>query len=471
MLDVQKTKTFVDGIWEDSILPALVEFIRIPNKSPAFDPDWQKHGHMDSAVQLLVDWCLQQAIPGMKLEVIRRENRTPLIFMDIPGQTEDTILLYGHLDKQPEMAGWDEDLGPWKPVLRDGKLYGRGGADDGYACFASLAAIKALQEQNIPHGRCVVLIEASEESGSPDLMFYIEELKDRIGNPNLVICLDSGCGNYNQLWAITSLRGLISGVLHIEVLTQGIHSGEGGGVVPAAFQVARQLLSRIEDEKTGKIILQDLCCEIPEQRQKQAAETAKILGTDLYRDYPFAEGVQPLAQDHTQLILNRTWYPALAVTGADHLPGIANAGNVILPKLSLKISIRIPPQCDAEKAITRLQEVLEANPPFGARVQFEKQSRATGWVAPIEAPWLAQASQQASEAFFGAPAMYMGEGGTIPFMGMLGKKFPQAQFLITGVLGPHSNAHGPNEFLHIAMAKGLTGCVAHVIAEHYQAHV
>lgn len=448
-------------------MPELINYIRIPNKSPAFDPDWQKHGYMDQVVNQFVNWCQAQNIKGLQLEVVRLPNRTPLIYMDIAGTSDKTILLYGHLDKQPEMSGWREGLGPWLPVLDGDKLYGRGGADDGYATFASLLAIKALQEQHIAHARCVVIIEACEESGSYDLPFYIDHLLDRIGKPELVICLDSGCGNYEQLWNTTSLRGLIGGKLDVQILTEGVHSGDASGIVPSSFRLLRQLLDRVDNNRTGQVSDPAFSVNIPPQRQQQAELAAQVLNDQLATRFPFVEGAQAVNTDPTELILNRTWRPALSITGADGLPALANAGNVLRPGTSVKLSLRIPPGCDATRASNRLKEILESDPPCGAKVTFTPDWAATGWHAPAMASWLTETIDQASATYFGKPAMHMGEGGTIPFMGMLGEKFPQAQFLITGVLGPHSNAHGPNEFLHIPTAKKLTCCVAEVIAEHY----
>jgi acetylornithine deacetylase/succinyl-diaminopimelate desuccinylase-like protein len=397
---------------------------------------------------------------------VQLDNRTPVIFIDIPGNKDDTILLYGHIDKQPEMTGWDADLGPWIPVLRGDRLYGRGSADDGYATFASLAAIKALREQNIPHSRCVILIEACEESGSVDLPYYIEALKNRIGKPSLVICLDSGCGNYEQLWLTTSLRGLIGGILTISVLKQGVHSGAGSGIVPSCFRVLRQLLNRIEDEKSGDVLLPALQVEIPKERLQQAKQAATVLGKSVYQDLPLLPHVHPESTSSDDLILRRTWKPALSVIGCDGLPAIENAGNVTLPSLSVKLSMRIPPTCDAEVAAEALKNILEKDPPNHAHIHFDIQEKASGWNAPAENPALAQSTHRASLDYFGKNAIYLGEGGSIPFMGMLGKQFPQAQFLITGLLGPESNAHGPNEFLHIPTGKKLTACVAQVIADH-----
>jgi acetylornithine deacetylase/succinyl-diaminopimelate desuccinylase-like protein len=467
-MNTQALKTFIDQVWDDSIVPTLMEYIHIPNKSPMFDPQWKENGHMDRAVNLIATWCKHQNITDMQLEVVTLPDRTPLIFIEIPGDSADTVLLYGHLDKQPEMTGWDEDLAPWKPVLKGDKLYGRGGADDGYSAFASITAIKALREQKIPHARCIIIIEACEESGSYDLPFYMTSLENRIGNPDLVICLDSGCGNYDQLWMTTSLRGFVSGVLHIDVLKHGIHSGMGSGIVPSAFLVLRQLLARIENQTNGFIELKELQVEIPQARVDQAEQAASILRGEVYQSCPFLEGVEAISENVSELILNRTWRAALSVVGIDGLPGIQDAGNVTLPQLTLKFSMRIPPTLNAGEAAATLKKTLETDPPFHAHIEFDVDAKGTGWNAPPEKPWLSAAAQNASHNFFGREAVYLGEGGSIPFMGMLGKRFPNAQFVITGVLGPESNAHGPNEFLHIPMGKKLTACVAGIIAEHFQ---
>lgn len=473
LIDPTRAERFVSSKWDDEIVPQLVEYIRIPNKSPMFDADWVEHGHMEDAVKLMEGWARKQPIPGMQLEVVRLEGRTPLIFIDIPaangGNGDDCVLLYGHLDKQPEMTGWDDDLGPWKPVLRDGKLYGRGGADDGYAIYGSLAAIMALQEQKLPHARCVVLIEACEESGSYDLPAYVDHLADRIGQPSLVVCLDSGCGNYDQLWCTTSLRGLAGGNFTVKVLDEGVHSGDASGVVPSSFRLLRQLLSRIEDEKTGRILLEGLHVEIPAERLQQAEKCAEVLDTAVFDKFPFLPGMTPMSDELTELVLNRTWRPALSVTGIGGMPQLESAGNVLRPHTAVKLSLRLPPTLDGKRAGELLQEALLSDPPNGAKVTLELEKASSGWNAPAMAPWLESAVDAASQAFYGRPAMYMGEGGSIPFMGMLGEKFPGAQFMITGVLGPHSNAHGPNEFLHIDMGKRVTACVAHVIAAHQAA--
>jgi acetylornithine deacetylase/succinyl-diaminopimelate desuccinylase-like protein len=468
-MDTAKTDRFVAGKWDDEIVPQLVEYIRIPNKSPMFDAEWQKHGYMDDAVKLMEGWARSQSVPGMTVEVVRLEGRTPLIYIEVAGEGDDCVLLYGHLDKQPEMTGWADDLGPWKPVIKGDKLFGRGGADDGYAIFGSLAAIQALKEQGIPHSRCVILIEACEESGSYDLPHYVDHLSARIGKPSLVVCLDSGCGNYDQLWCTTSLRGLAGGNLKVSVLSEGVHSGDASGVVPSSFRLLRQILSRLEDENTGKVRVDSLFVDVPAERLTQAAKAAEVLGTAIYDKFPFLPGMTPMADELTELVLNRTWRPALSITGVDGMPALSSAGNVLRPHTAVKVSLRLPPTLDGETAGRILQKLLVENPPNGARVEFSLEKSSSGWNAPAMSSWLTHAIDHASRDFFGRPAMFMGEGGTIPFMGMLGEKFPGAQFMITGVLGPHSNAHGPNEFLHIPTGKRVTSAVARVIADHHQA--
>ena len=464
--------------WDDDIVPQLIDYIRRPAKSPHFDHDWKRHGHIDASIAQAKAWAERQGIAGLALEVVRLGDRTPVLFFDAPargkGASSKTVLMYGHLDKQPEMTGWRHDLGPWKPLLEDGRLYGRGGADDGYAVFAALAAIAALDAEGIARPRCVGLIETCEESGSYDLPAYLDALAPRMGDVALVVALDSGAGNYDQLWVTTSLRGLVNGTLSVEILTEGVHSGDAGGVVPSSFRIARQLLDRIDDSRTGAVKPQAFLCEVPGERLAQAKQAAQILGDSMWKRFPWAgccgEGesarlfAQPVTKDPVELILNRTWRAALAVTGADGLPPLEAAGNVQRPRTSLKLSLRLPPLVDGDRAAAELKRLLEADPPYQANVRFDYDTAGTGWNAPALAPWLAAALDGTSNELFGKPAAYMGEGGTIPFMAMLNAKFPAAQILVTGVLGPKSNAHGPNEFIHVPYAKKVSGATARIIA-------
>jgi acetylornithine deacetylase/succinyl-diaminopimelate desuccinylase-like protein len=468
---------FADDAWDQRIVPALTDYIAVPAKSPMFDAQWAEHGLLDRVVRDAATWVEGRKVAGLKLEVVRIEGRTPVVFFDIPSTkpgSSDTVLLYGHLDKQPEFNGWRSDLGPWTPKYENGLLYGRGGADDGYAVYAAISAIEALDAQGIARPRCVGVIEACEESGSPDLPVYLEALKARLGNVGLVVCLDSGAGNYDQLWLTTSLRGMVSGVLKVEILSEGIHSGDASGLVPSSFRVMRQVLDRLEDSKTGHLLPESFHCEVPASRLAQAQATAAILKDEVWKRMPWACGADggptlPTTTDPVQGLLNRTWRPTLSVTGVDGFPELKNAGNVLRPYTAFKLSLRLPPLVDGNEASLKLKALLEDNAPYNAKVTFHADGRAgalgaNGWNAPELAPWLETALNDASNTHFGAPLGYVGQGGTIPLMSMLQKGFPKAQMMVCGVLGPKSNAHGPNEFLHVPYGKRLTAAVSQVIA-------
>jgi acetylornithine deacetylase/succinyl-diaminopimelate desuccinylase-like protein len=467
-LDDSTVANYCNEAWE-GIVPVLHRYIAIPNVSPDFDPRWRENGHMAKAVDLIAGWCRERPIAGLTLEVLELEGCTPMIMIEIPafgdGSGDDTALLYGHLDKQPEMEGWRDGLGPWEPVLDGDRLYGRGGADDGYAAFASLTAIEAVHAAGGSHTRCVVLIEGSEESGSPDLPAYVEVLADRIGTPSLVVCLDSGCIDYDRMWVTTSLRGLVSGTLTVDIVTDGLHSGDVSGMVPSTFRIARSLLDRVEDAETGAILLPELNVSVPPSRVKEAQQTAAEIGR-IADHYPFVDGAGPTTEDPARQLLARTWQATLSVIGADGFPPTERAGNVLRPSTALKLSFRLPPTCDPLVAAPAVKKALEADPPYGARVQFSGGESGPGWNAAATAPWLLTALGEASTAAFGHPARTFGEGGSIPFMGMLGERFPEAQFVITGVLGPDSNAHGPNEYLHLPTARKITMAVSHILSAH-----
>jgi len=478
----------VSAAWDNDLVRQLSDYIAIPAKSPMFDPDWAQHGFIDTVVRNAYDWVLAQKVAGLQVEIIRLPGRTPVLLIEVAASqgatqnkaaspeetraTGQTVMFYGHLDKQPEFTGWRSDLGPWKPVYEDGKLYGRGGADDGYAVYAAITAIQALHSQQAAHPRIVGLIETCEESGSYDLLPYIDALKPRLGDVGLVMCLDSGAGNYDQLWLTNSLRGMASGVLKVEVLTEGVHSGDASGLVPSSFRILRHLLDRLEDSTTGRLLPEQFHCLVPPERMAQAQLTADILGAEIYKRFPWAhadcggssQSMLPTTTDPLQALLNRPWMPTLSVTGVEGLPDLVNAGNVLRPYTAFKLSLRLPPLIDAASAVAQLKTLLEDNAPYQAKVTFEHAAGATGWNAPSTAPWFEQALNAASQSCFGAPCGYIGQGGTIPLMNMLSKGFPKAQMMVCGVLGPKSNAHGPNEFLHVPYAKKLTAAVAQVIA-------
>lgn len=466
-MDIHAVKAQCEQIWDDSALPVLKEYITIPAVSPNYDRNWEDSGFLLQAARLVKAWCDSLALAGCRIRLVSPQGRTPLILIDVDATSSEyvnTVLFYGHIDKQPESTGWDADKGPWTPMVKNGRLYGRGAADDGYSVFCALTAIKTLQDQALDHERCVILIECAEESGSVDLEFYFREYDSLIGRPDLIICLDSGCGDYERMWLTTSLRGSISGILHVSTLTEGIHSGNSGGVA-STFRILRQLLDRIEDARTGEILIDELTVDIPPVRMEQIQTAAGILGSGVLSAFPLLDGVQPATTDPVQALINQTWHPTLSYTGMDGIPPLNRAGNVLRPVTSLLLSFRTPPSADPEQAGHRIKAVLEKDPPYNARVCFEKIKHGNGWEMPDMKPAFEEIIRQSSRQCFGAEAGYLGEGGGIPLMNMLAGKFPESAFIVTGVLGPHSNAHGPNEFLHLPFVKKLTAAVAVILAQ------
>jgi len=446
--------SMIDAAWEERVLPALCEYTRIPCVSPAYDPDWAERGAMGEAARLLADWAHDQD-PALRTEIVELPGRTPLLLID-NGGTGDPIVVYGHMDKQPPLGEWRGGLGPYEPVREGNHLYGRGTADDGYAAFAAVTALLAAGGGT---GRVLVLIEASEESGSPDLSAYLEHLEERIGSPRLVVCLDSGGLSYDRLWLTSSLRGCLVATVRVDVLTAGMHSGMGGGAVPSSFRILRRILSGIEDEDTGRILLPELLgAGIPEAHRANLEQLAAEFPNTAA---PVVDGLCLMGSDPVELLAARTWGAALEVVGAEGLPPLGDAGNVLRPFTTLKLSLRLPPDVDAQTAADALISALRTDE--GARVTIDLGAVASGWVAPPLDPATQAVLWAVSRQRFGREPSTVGLGGSIPFLPDLQRGFPGTPIVATGVIGPGSNEHGPNESLHIPMAKAVTHAVAELL--------
>jgi acetylornithine deacetylase/succinyl-diaminopimelate desuccinylase-like protein len=464
-LNIEKTISFIETQFTNDALPALQEYITIDNLSPSFDKEWATNGKLEKAAEFLLKWASSQNIKGFKGEVMKDQGLTPIIFIEIEGEVNGkSAFMYGHFDKQPHFTGWSEGLGPLLPVIRGDLLYGRGGADDGYAIFSSVLAVKNLQDQGIPHGRVVILIEGSEESGSIHLMTYVNKLKDRIGQPNLCICLDSGCLNYDQLWLTTSLRGVVNIDLTVQVLNEAIHSGEGTGIAVDSFMIVRNLLDRIEDSSSGKVI-DEFQVEIPKNRIEECRKVAAIEGDKVWAKVKFAENVRPMTSDNTEILLNNTWRPTVAIVGASGLPEHSTAGNVLRASTTVRVSMRLPPTYDSQKAAKRLVEILEANPPFNCKVTAKLGGAGAGWNSNDLSQQIQASLKRSADRVFGREIMSFGMGGSIPFIKQLGDNFPNSDFLVLGLLGPGSNAHSINECLNIPYCKKLTVVVSHTLGD------
>jgi acetylornithine deacetylase/succinyl-diaminopimelate desuccinylase-like protein len=465
-LNPAATRSAVDQYWERGAVEVLSEYVTIPCLSPDFDPDWEANGAMTKATDLFATWARSRPCAENKVEIVTLPGRTPCLLVEFAatnGREGKAALIYGHLDKQPPLGDWREGLDPFTPVREGDRLYGRGTADDGYAFFAAIGAIETLEAAGVPHGRILVLIESSEESASEDLDAYLEALDQRFGDLALICCLDSGGPSYDRLWTTTSLRGLVDGVLRIDVLTESIHSGLGSGVIPSSFRVLRELLDRVDDSATGDVRLPECWVEIPAERHREIEALAQS-GLSEVRSLPIVDGLRLEAEDLATLIARGTWQAGLEVTGAEGLPRVVEAGNLYRAQTTVKLSLRIPPTADVAAVAAALQRVLTIDPPQGARVTFTPGHASEGWNAPNLAPWLADAAERSSSSYFSNPASGYGVGGSIPFMAALGAKYPNAQFFSTGALGPDSNAHGINESLFLPAAKAITASIAEIVS-------
>ena len=462
-LDLDKLSDFVEEWWDKSALPSLCEFVEIPALSPSFDSDWETNGYLDAAVNTFVAWTRSLPLKGLTVSVHRLKNRSPLLLVKIEGDEDGEVVFYSHLDKQPEASGWSEGKGPWKPVIEDGWLFGRGSVDDGYGGYAGILSVLALQDQGVSHPTCRFLIETGEESGSPDLSYYLDELESVLGTPDLVIVLDTGGIDYDRLWVTESLRGIVAGTLSVKVSTVGVHSGHGSGVMPSSFRLARQLLSRIEDENTGEIKPEWLHIEITEKMKEQATKIIEM-NSESTDDFPLLEGVEKQVNDPLDIFLTMNLSPSLSIIGADGIPSIQDAGNVLRTNTDLKISIRTPPGISAEEVAVKVQELLEKDPPNGAHVSAVMTEVADGFLSPELPEELSEMLEKAGKQFYGNSPMSLFIGGTIPVMAMLQSRYPDSKFIITGAGGPGGNAHGPDEKLHIPTAKKVTKCMAAAVS-------
>jgi acetylornithine deacetylase/succinyl-diaminopimelate desuccinylase-like protein len=469
VMDEKVLRDVIERSWADEVIPSLSGLIEIPALSPAYDHSWPATGHLRAAVDHMAAWVKSRELEAHQ-EVVELDGRSPVLLIDVPAspgaRRDGTVLLYGHLDKQPALGEWSEGLGPWRPVLRDGRLYGRGSSDDGYAGYAAITALEAVRAAGGDHRRAVIVLETGEESGSPDLPAYLEHLSDRLGDVRLVICLDSGGGDYTRLWLTSSLRGMVAATVTVRVLDAGVHSGIASGVVPSSFRIMRELLDRVEDPATGTFKLPELNVPIPAERYADAAALVELDPEAVGRGIPLAAGVSAVSADSVELILNNTWRPTLSVIGGDGLPESAVAPAVLRAETTLRLSIRTPPTVDAAVARKALERVLTTDVPYGAQVTLSDFVTLNGWNARTPSPWLATALSELTGPVFGKPYQRMGIGGGIPFMEMLGRRYPDADFLVTGAIGADSNMHVPDEWLNIEYAEQVTAAVARVLDAH-----
>lgn len=364
------------------------------------------------------------------------------------------------------LNGWEEGLHPRKPVIKEGYLYGRGASDDGYATYAIVESIKLIQQTGGKHGKIIIAVEGDEESGSADLIYYLKKLESRIGQPDLMICMDSGCMDYDSLWITTSLRGYLEFTLTVECLKENVHSGSGSGIAPDSFNIIRSLLDRLDD-KSHSVLIDIFHVVIPEHNIQEAKKLANLKKDSIVKDsVKLLPNVKPLSDDYSEIILNNTWRPTLVITGFTGFPQTEIAGNVLRNKTTCRVAIRLPPTANAKSIETKCREIMTSNPPFNCKITLSNVEAGYGWAAKELPDVLKDSFNKSSKTLFGREFFCFGEGGSIGFIHDLGELYPDCQMLVTGVLGPKTNAHCPNECLNIDYTEKITVALAHTINDY-----
>lgn len=457
MVDLPDALAFSAAAWQDGglALEGLKSFIRVPNVSPGYDPEFFTNGLIIKAIDTVKAWIEAQGIAGLTTTLFAEPGCEPLLLVEIPGTAAPgapVVLAYGHLDKMPPLdaPGWSAGLFAYDPVIRDGKVYGRGTNDDGYNCFLVITALKYLQSKGLAYPKVTLILETGEESGDTEIQQYLERLRPKIGDVDLILVLDGEAQDYQTFWGCTSLRGIVNGVLDISHLATPCHSGMATGLVPSTFRIARILLSRIEDAATGEVLLREAHApEIPATRIEQCRLIAAQLGDRSHAIVSPLPGAELLSKDNAELLLAKAWKPGLAVTGCDGIPSVGDGSNVMRTRTALKLSLRLPPGVNAEVTAAALKRVLEADPPYGAKVTYTAVSAGNGWKGPDLSGKIDVAMREATRAVFGGVPLYYGEGGSIPLCNKFQELWPDAQLLVSGCAGTDSNPHGYDESLNL----------------------
>lgn len=465
-INPEKLKQFVESEFTNNALPSFKTFLTIENCTPAYDPDWDKNGLLKSAASHLKAYALKSSgVQGLNAILSSDEGKTPFLLVTVDSTSGDgkSILLYGHFDKQPPNSGWSQGLGPYLPVEKDGYLYGRGSADDGYAFYAMLTIIKALQNFNIPHPKFVIILEGSEESGSIDLPIYIEEYQQFIGQPDLILALDSGIIDYNRIWLTSSLRGVVSCDLTVKTLTKGVHSGKGSGIAPESFMIIRKLLSKLEDYN-DQSRMKDFEVEIPDSEKTKISKAVEVMGDDWCSKIPILPGMKLLGDTPTDRLINWTWKPALTVAGARGIPNVKDAGNVLRPYTTLYLSIRTPPTFDGILNGKKILEDITNQTPFNSTVLIENYEAFNGSLIKEPSDNLKSQIDNLAKNYISGGMAQIPVGISIPFTTIFSQYFPKSQILVTGCAGVDSNAHGPNERLNLSYTKNFICSFVHIFS-------
>jgi acetylornithine deacetylase/succinyl-diaminopimelate desuccinylase-like protein len=412
-----------------SVRADLERLVRIPSVSA--DPSAARHlrASADAVAVLLRDAGLPQ------VDVVGVEGGQPAVIGHRPGPPgAPTVLLYAHHDVQPpgDRADWDSD--PFVPAERDGRLYGRGAADDKAGIGVHLAALRAHGDQ-LPVG-VTVFVEGEEEIGSPTLAAFLDAHGQRL-RADVVVFADSVNWATDVPALTATLRGGGAVTVEVRTLDHGVHGGLYGGAVPDALTVLCRLLATLHDER-GDVAVPGLI--------RGDAFQADLTEAQVRAEAGVLKGVQLIG---TGSLTQRLWAaPAIAVTGID-APSVQAASNTLLPTARAKLSMRVAPGDDPVRACKALAAYLHAHAPWGAHVSVRPVGLAAPYVAPAGGRGYEAAHSALSQAW-GRPAVDIGVGGSLPFVTAYAGIFPDAEILITGVEDPDTRAHGSNESLHLA---------------------
>ena len=470
-MDTKSLKKYIDKQFSLNVIPNLMNFIRIPNLSPLYDENWDTNGLLLKAANLVISFAKSLELKNAEINLIHDKGYSPLIFIDIPASRKNdtrTVLFYAHYDKQPHGEGWDEDKSPINPVIIDGHLYGRGSADDGYALFSILTAIKTCQDYDCPMPRICCIFEGAEESTETHLIYYFNKLMPILGdNITAFIPLDSGCSDYNHLWMTNTLRGVFDFDVHIETLQNECHYGpEASGIIAENMFLIRKIFDGIIDSTNGEVKLKEFHVDqIPEIIDQQLDKEIKIIGDDYIKNIPLYDGVSPLKTTVKELLIASRWKPTCNILGIDNCPQIADKGFGIFPSMKVRMSMRLPPGINKDKAIESLKTALSANTYFGAKVSLGYYDFAEGTSFFNMTQKCQNILNKASLEFFGNESVFMGGCGSLPFIPYFQNKYPNSDIICTGVLGNDSHEHGPNENLNLDAAKKLICVLAYFLSE------
>ena len=470
-MDKKSFEKYIEKMFTYNMIPNLMNFIRIPNLSPAYDYEWNTNGLLLKAANLIIAYAKSLEIKNAQINLIQDKGYSPLIFIEIPASRPNdnrTVLLYAHFDKQPHGTGWDDDKGPTKPVIQNGRLYGRGSADDGYASFSMLTAIKACQEHNCPLPRICLIFEGAEESTDEHLTYYFNKLLPIIGeNVIAFIPLDSGCADYDRLWITNSLRGVCDYEINIQTLDNNISFGpEASGRIAENLFILRKAIDAVMDTSTGDVKIEEFYVkDIPEEIQEEMDKEIEIVGEQFFKEIPLYEGVKPLKTDIKEAMINNRWKPTCSILGIDNCPKIEDNGFGVKKSITVKMSMRLPPGIDSHAALEALKKVVKENIYFDAKVKFLSAEVADGWKLTNFSEKTKNVLNKASKEYFGNELVFKGMGGSIPFITYFQTKYPNADVICTGILGADCFEHGPNENLHLEACKKMILVLCYFLSE------